>query len=84
MTLINAAGRLDDPHHLGHDRESPYRQHTEGHAAGGAVSKRIITGYGFWIFLLSDIVMFSAFFAAYAVLVGETAGGRATGSCSTS
>ena len=26
-------------------------------------SKRIIVGYGFWIFLLSDIVMFSAFFA---------------------
>ena len=33
------------------------------------VSKRIIVGYGFWIFLLSDIVMFSAFFATYAVLV---------------
>ena len=75
MTLIDAAGRLNDPHHLGHDRGSPYRQHTEGHAAGGAVSKRIITGYGFWIFLLSDIVMFSAFFAAYAVLAGDTAGG---------
>jgi cytochrome o ubiquinol oxidase subunit 3 len=39
------------------------------------VSKRIIVGYGFWIFLLSDIVMFSAFFASYAVLVGQTAGG---------
>lgn len=39
------------------------------------VAKRIIVGYGFWIFLLSDIVMFSAFFATYAVLVGETAGG---------
>jgi cytochrome o ubiquinol oxidase subunit 3 len=38
-------------------------------------SKRIVTGYGFWIFLLSDIVMFSAFFATYAVLVGATAGG---------
>ena len=38
-------------------------------------SKRIIVGYGFWIFLLSDIVMFSAFFATYAVLSGETAGG---------
>jgi cytochrome o ubiquinol oxidase subunit 3 len=38
-------------------------------------SKRIIVGYGFWIFLLSDIVMFSAFFATYAVLVNETAGG---------
>jgi cytochrome o ubiquinol oxidase subunit III len=43
--------------------------------AGDLVSKRIIVGYGFWIFLLSDIVMFSAFFATYAVLVGETAGG---------
>src|ERR1700733_14185727 len=38
-------------------------------------SKRIIVGYGFWIFLLSDIIMFSAFFATYAVLSGETAGG---------
>ena len=38
-------------------------------------SKRIIVGYGFWIFLLSDIVMFSAFFATYAALSGETAGG---------
>jgi cytochrome o ubiquinol oxidase subunit 3 len=37
--------------------------------------KRIIVGYGFWIFLLSDIVMFSAFFASYAVLVNRTAGG---------
>jgi cytochrome o ubiquinol oxidase subunit 3 len=31
--------------------------------------------YGFWIFLLSDIVMFSAFFAAHAVLRTATAGG---------
>ena len=34
-----------------------------------------MTGFGFWIFLLSDIVMFSCFFAAYAVLLGQTAGG---------
>jgi len=40
-----------------------------------AASKRIIVGYGFWIFLLSDIIMFSAFFAAHAVLSGATAGG---------
>src|ERR1700693_4317900 len=39
------------------------------------VTKRIIVGYGFWIFLLSDIVMFSAFFATYAVLVDATADG---------
>jgi cytochrome o ubiquinol oxidase subunit 3 len=37
--------------------------------------KRIAVGYGFWIFLLSDIVMFSCFFASYAVLVNATAGG---------
>ena len=45
------------------------------HAERMPASNRIIVGYGFWIFLLSDIVMFSAFFAAYAVLVNETAGG---------
>ena len=45
------------------------------HGEGGPASTRIIVGYGFWIFLLSDIVMFSAFFATYAVLSGETAGG---------
>ena len=51
------------------------RQPMAEHAAHGMVSKRIIVGYGFWIFLLSDIIMFSAFFASYAVLVGQTAGG---------
>ena len=46
-----------------------------GHGEGGPASKRVIVGYGFWIFLLSDIVMFSAFFAAHAVLQTATAGG---------
>jgi len=45
------------------------------HVRDALVSKRIVVGYGFWIFLLSDIVMFSAFFAAYQVLVNATAGG---------
>jgi cytochrome o ubiquinol oxidase subunit 3 len=38
-------------------------------------TKRVVVGYGFWIFLLSDIVMFAALFAAYAVLAHATAGG---------
>ncbi|MBN8874653.1 MAG: cytochrome (ubi)quinol oxidase subunit III [Rhodospirillales bacterium] len=46
-----------------------------GHGAGGPAPKRVIVGFGFWIFLLSDIVMFSAFFAAHAVLADSTAGG---------
>jgi cytochrome o ubiquinol oxidase subunit 3 len=44
----------------------------------GPAPKRIVVAYGFWIFVLSDIVMFAALFAAYAVLVRATAGG-ATG-----
>jgi cytochrome o ubiquinol oxidase subunit III len=43
----------------------------------GPAPKRIVVAYGFWIFLLSDIVMFSALFAAYAVLLHATAGGPA-------
>jgi cytochrome o ubiquinol oxidase subunit 3 len=41
----------------------------------GPAAKRIVVGYGFWVFLLSDIVMFAAIFAAYAVLAHATAGG---------
>ena len=44
-------------------------------AEDGPAPKRIVVAYGFWIFLLSDIVMFSALFAAYAVLARATAGG---------
>ena len=47
----------------------------EAGVPSGQPSKRILVGYGFWVFLLSDIIMFSAFFAAYAVLSGATAGG---------
>ena len=46
-----------------------------GRGEGGPAPKTIVVSFGFWIFLLSDIVMFSAFFAAYAVLSGATAGG---------
>src|SRR6478752_10430800 len=46
-----------------------------GRGGGGPAPKRIVVAYGFWIFILSDIVMFSALFAAYAVLSGNTAGG---------
>ena len=56
-----------DPHYLGHE--------AGGHGGGGHAPKRIIVGYGFWIFLLSDIILFSALFAAYAVLQGATANG---------
>ena len=41
----------------------------------GPAPRHVIIGYGFWLFLLSDIIIFAALFAAYAVLAGQTAGG---------
>ncbi len=70
-TVAGSAG----PHRTGHRRDVRAGRPDASHAAGGLAAKRIVTGYGFWIFLISDIIMFSAFFAAYAVLSGETAGG---------
>ena len=46
-----------------------------GRGGGGPAPKRIVVAYGFWIFILSDVIMFSALFAAYAVLSSNTAGG---------
>ena len=66
----------EDPHRLGHrahGSEGPVEG--AGHGTTGPARKRIIVGYGFWIFLLSDIIMFSCFFAAFAVQRGATAGG---------
>ncbi len=71
MSAFQAAAGRTDPNRVGNDRATRDVQHPPT----GLAYKRIVVGYGFWIFLLSDIIMFSAFFAAYAVLVGETAGG---------
>ena len=51
------------------------RGYATGHGRGGPASKRVVVGYGFWIFLLSDIIIFATLFASYAVLAGATAGG---------
>jgi cytochrome o ubiquinol oxidase subunit 3 len=60
-----------DPYRMGRSRHD----YATGHSEGGPASKRVIVGYGFWIFLLSDIVLFSCLFAAHAVLQTATAGG---------
>jgi cytochrome o ubiquinol oxidase subunit 3 len=50
--------------------ETPLSEH-------GPAPKQVVAGYGFWLFLLSDIVIFSALFAAFAVLSDATANGPA-------
>src|SRR5205085_7198371 len=44
----------------------------------GPQSKSIVVPYGFWLFVLSDMVLFSALFATYAALVHATDGGPVT------
>jgi len=41
----------------------------------GPASKSIVVPYGFWLFVLSDMVLFSALFASYAALAHATDGG---------
>jgi cytochrome o ubiquinol oxidase subunit 3 len=62
---MNIAVAIDDVH----------QEALPSASEAGPASKRIVVAYGFWVFLLSDIVMFSALFAAYAALVHATAGG---------
>jgi cytochrome o ubiquinol oxidase subunit 1 len=64
----NAAPTPPDPHKLGSRSDDEY---------SGPAPKRVVTGYGFWIFLLSDFILFAGFYAAYAVLSRATAGGPA-------
>jgi cytochrome o ubiquinol oxidase subunit III len=66
-----------DPYKLGRGYGGDGRAHdyATGHGEGGPASARVVTGYGFWIFLLTDAILFSCFFAAFAVLRSSTAGG---------
>jgi len=63
MSLVDA---LTDP--LEDENETPISER-------GPAPVQVVVAFGFWLFLLSDVVMFSALFAAYAVLSGQTAGG---------
>jgi cytochrome o ubiquinol oxidase subunit 3 len=55
--------------------EAAPADHVPGRGGGGPAPTRTVVAYGFWIFLLSDFIMFSGLFSAYAVLSGNNAGG---------
>src|SRR6476661_6911989 len=44
----------------------------------GPQERSIVVPYGFWLFVLSDMIIFSALFATYASLVTATDGGPTT------
>jgi cytochrome o ubiquinol oxidase subunit 3 len=63
MSLADSlANPADEPHGV------PYSER-------GPASIETVASFGFWLFLLSDVVMFSALFAAYAVLQDHVDGG---------
>ena len=49
-TFTLTPGRHTDPYRVGHDHDAG-RNLARGHGEGGPASKRVIVGYGFWIFL---------------------------------
>jgi cytochrome o ubiquinol oxidase subunit 3 len=70
MSAAGATIRISDPYRLACGPNL-----ARGHGGGGPATKRVIVGYGFWLFLLSDIVIFACLFATYTVLANATAGG---------
>ncbi|WP_410016195.1 cytochrome o ubiquinol oxidase subunit III [Sodalis sp. C49] len=49
--------------------------HVDAHAGHGHHDAGAIKVFGFWIYLMSDCILFATLFATYAVLVNSTAGG---------
>lgn len=75
---LSSRSGTHDPYRMGRSAGGSGGGHgrdTTGRGEGGPASRFVTVSYGFWIFLLSDIIMFSAFFAAYAVLSDATDGG---------
>jgi cytochrome o ubiquinol oxidase subunit 3 len=54
---------------------SPGEEHPVPYSERGPATVENTASFGFWLFLLSDVVMFAGLFAAYAVLADRTAGG---------
>jgi cytochrome o ubiquinol oxidase subunit III len=69
MTTVSEAPLVGLTHHASEDTGLGHR---------GPESKSIVVPYGFWLFVLSDMVIFSALFATYASLVQATDGGPTT------
>jgi cytochrome o ubiquinol oxidase subunit 3 len=61
--------------HLSVGRGQPVRRHRQSKIPAGP--RPVVVAYGFWLFLLSDIVLFSCLFAAHAVLQTAIADGPA-------
>ncbi|RMX09580.1 cytochrome o ubiquinol oxidase subunit III [Vandammella animalimorsus] len=55
--------------------EDPHAHHGDGHAHGYAHSPNNTTGLGFWVYLMTDCLIFAILFAMYAILGRNYAAG---------
>jgi len=53
------------------------KHHHDAHAEHGHHDAGANKVFGFWIYLMSDCIIFATLFATYAVMVNNTAGGPA-------
>ncbi|MFC0330181.1 cytochrome o ubiquinol oxidase subunit III [Paenibacillus sepulcri] len=59
--------------HAGNHTQAQVHSHADGH--DGHVNQEELRQFGFWIFLITDCVLFATLFATYVVLHGNHAGG---------
>ena len=57
--------------------ETLIKHHHDAHAEHGHHDAGANKVFGFWIYLMSDCIIFATLFATYAVMVNNTAGGPA-------
>jgi len=59
----------------GQDHGHDHGHHDHGHHDHGHHDQESLKTFGFWLFLITDVVLFATLFATYAVLHGNTNGG---------
>ncbi|WP_313512650.1 cytochrome o ubiquinol oxidase subunit III [Pseudomonas sp.] len=60
---------MNDPHDSVHKHEHEHGHDDHGHNDSGPT-----TVFGFWLYLMTDCILFASVFATYAVLMSSTAG----------
>jgi cytochrome o ubiquinol oxidase subunit 3 len=74
MATDTLGNQIVQPSEHGHDQGHDIQAHQHDHHDAGSMKV-----FGFWVYLMSDLIIFGTLFATYAVLVGGTADGPTPG-----
>ncbi|MCG7601814.1 cytochrome o ubiquinol oxidase subunit III [Halomonas sp. McH1-25] len=70
MATDTLGNQIVQPSEHGHDQGHDVQAHQHDHHDAGGMKV-----FGFWVYLMSDLIIFGTLFATYAVLIKGTAGG---------